>query len=75
MIKSKGAIMRYIKVINGAGVCVGYYNESEWDGGELRGVLNSTDKIEVYADDGAWIETLAGAEFLRGYVEDYAGGE
>ena len=70
VIMGDGIMGRYARVLNRAGVCVAYYNENEWSDGELRGALNSTDRVEIYGEDGAWIETLAGAEFLRGYCDN-----
>lgn len=54
-----------IRIINRSGAVVGYYNEDEFE--ELRGILYSTDRVEVYRD-GDWVETLAGDEFEEAYV-------
>lgn len=59
---------KYIRIINNLGVCVGYYNESEWTEADLEGVLDSSDKVEIYDENSEWVETLSGDEFLRAYM-------
>lgn len=55
--------MEYIRISTTAGGVVGYYNRDEW--GDACEMLNGSDRVEIYDDNGNWSETMTGAEFKR----------
>lgn len=60
--------MEYIRISTTAGGVVGYYNRDEW--GDACEMLNGSDRVEIYDDNGDWSETMTGTEFKRLYGGD-----